>query len=197
MSFESNHKISTRIDADIAISNTYDTISILALTPYKIETHYVTTYFVTQHLNFMPVLKTNTDYNRGSKLTNIPLFTIHPPQQVRDTIKLDQNNFVAIAKGDYILIINIHSISNETFDYYSSMLGQTDNKDVFFELTPIQLNGNIKCVNQKSKTVYGLFQANSIVKKYYNVGDNYYLSQVNEVPELIYYYYTTRQRILK
>ena len=63
---------------------------------------------------------------------------------------------------NFILIINASTISNETFNYYYNLLTQISGENTFFEPMPVQLIGNIKCINNSRKVALGLFEASSV-----------------------------------
>jgi hypothetical protein len=203
LSFESDQKMSTKIDADIALENLIDYMQVLVFyhndtiikidtiiqnlhkivkidTIIKIDIDYDTIHltknysYIIKPLNNIPIIKTNTDYKSGSIIRKIPLFTFYKPFIKSDTTRIDSLNLIVQTSGlNFILIINASTISNETFDYYYNLLTQIKGENTYFEPIPTKLFGNIKCINNSTYDAYGIFQANSITKKYYifsNVG---------------------------
>ena len=188
LSFESDQRMSTKIDADVALENIIDSMKIKYMRIphrgdqlYPETTRRITTYYTIKTLNMIPVLKTNTDYISGSKIKNIPLCLYYPNIRT-DSTRIDKLNLIVDSFGfKIIFIIKASTISNETFNYYYNLLTQIKGENTFFEPIPVQLIGNIKCTNNSKKTAYGLFQANAIVKKYYSYLENK-LFEISEIP---------------
>ena len=203
ISFGSDQRMSTKVDAALAVENVINewhfiyapkyiitinedsTEIIRTLVPgegLRIDSFQITnTFYTIKSLNFAPILKTNTDYVSGSKITKIPLGYI---QLAMYTDSIDDSTSLTVG-GNYILITYASTISNETFNYYYNLSNQIGGKNTFFEPTPVQLIGNIKCINDSTKAAYGLFQANSLVKKYVNIsqsGSSYNLQPINGIP---------------
>jgi hypothetical protein len=186
ISFASDQNVSLKIDAEIATENVIDSIYLPTYVSVHDEYHYFTKYYTTKHLNSNPVLKTNTDYVKGSSIKNLPLFNYNFQLLQEQTKTYDDLNIVRLSSGKKnILIINVSTISNDAFNFYNNLLAQTGGRDVFFEPLPVQLKGNISCINDNSKKVYGLFQANSVVKNYYKVdNERFFLTRVNGIPPI-------------
>jgi hypothetical protein len=183
ISFDQDQDIMIKIDASVAIGNSIDSLFVFRSPPPSTSTHIIhkikTRYSSANYLNYLPVLKANTDYINGSKIKNIPLFpfTVLP---AKIDIAKDKKDSISFNSGSrFILIINASTVSNESFSYFNSMINQMSENNVFFEPTPTQLIGNITCINDKSKSVYGLFQANAITRKYYK-----YIEWYNRFKEL-------------
>jgi hypothetical protein len=189
ISFRSDIRMSTKIDASIAIGSQIDTQQYLPHYFYfKLEydtVHIYTSHYTLIPLNIEPVLKTNTDYIAGSKIKNVPLFYLNYPMSKRDTVEIDSLNRIIYSRGfDFIIVINASTLSNETFNYYYNLINQSGGKNSFFEPVPVQLTGNIKCINNSTKAAYGLFQANAIVKRYYRIDKYIMMEEVNGIPPL-------------
>jgi len=187
ISFKSDQRMSTKIDADLAVENIIDSMKIKIVhepfggITHKV-THYSITYYTINPISFIPVLKTNTDYVSGSKIKNIPLYKFYYPVIRTDTTKIDSMHLIAHTSGlNNIFIIKASTISNETFNYYYNLSTQIKGENTFFEPIPVQLTGNIKCINNSKKTAYGLFQANALVKKYYSFTENG-LNEISGIP---------------
>jgi hypothetical protein len=199
ISFGVNQRISTRLDAKLATRNQIvewhyigePTYKIILVTPDSIirvpdggttpvdSYEIVYTFYYTQLINLMPILKTNSDYKTGSKISKIPLEYVYGTTS-NDTI----DSTIFISGGEWIFILEANTISNETFNYYYNLLTQIDSKNSFFEPIPVQLNGNIKCITDSTRLVFGLFQANSVAKKYIHIkaGNKYAWEPADKIP---------------
>jgi hypothetical protein len=191
ISFKSNQRMSTKIDASIALETKIDSIWLLEGNELCFNdtcfinydtSRIITKYYTTRSLSNVPIIKTNTDYVAGSKIKNIPLFDFYYPSKKIDTVVIDSMNFIVISRSlEFILVINASTISNETYNYYSDLFAQVGGKNTFFEPVPIQLIGNIKCINNNSKAAYGLFEANALTNKYFRIEQNS-LYEVSGIP---------------
>jgi hypothetical protein len=188
ISFGSDQDVSLKIDADIALMNVIDSIHLESYSKIHQETHYMSKHYATKHLNSYPVLKSNTNYIKGSSINNLPFFSYNFDIAEEKIIEYDNSNIVCSSTGGKsVFIIRVSTISNETFNFYNSLLAQTGEKDVFFEPLPVQLKGNITCINDKSKKAYGLFQANALVKQFYKVDkQSLFLNKTFEIPSVSY-----------
>ena len=211
LSFNSNQKINTRLDVFLSslvtVATTYylfDTIYSFKIDPKdttrvikvfqglaKIDSfQIVETSYSTGILNPYPILKTTSNYVKGSKLTKIPLSYVSGTTSSNQTIDTDKAGDTLSTTnvtygGTWVLFVKAFSISDETFNYYYSLANQVEGKNSFFEPIPIQLKGNITCITDATKLVLGLFQANSSVKKYIKVswnGNSYRWYPANGIP---------------
>jgi hypothetical protein len=187
ISFGPDPNMMTKIDASIILGNSvvYDVDDSLG-TCVATNEGIITTYFsypIT--LNYEPVLKANNDYLKDSKIKNIPFFYFNFPAPKIDYTQYNNEWTTHYIGLRYILIVNAHTISKEAFSFYNDMKNQTSSKNVFFEPTPVQLVGNIVCINDKSKRAYGIFEANSIVKKYIKFYERtFHIKELNKIPDM-------------
>jgi hypothetical protein len=190
ISYGSNQKISTRLDANLATEYRliewhfiYAPRYIITIDPND-STHIIrtrgdgyvkldsfeiiTTSYSLQLLNILPILRTNSNYKVGSKIRKIPVEYVYG--DVFNGFIDDSTTYST--GGNWIFILKAFTVSNETYNYYYNLSNQIDGKNSFFEPIPIQLKGNIKCTSDSTQSVFGLFQANSVVKKYISVTNN-------------------------
>jgi hypothetical protein len=204
LSFDPDEKISTKLDAYLATRIIltewhfiYEKRWIIIVSPdsshidriedtinpgAKVDSYQiVTTYYTTKSLNITPILKTNSDYVAGSKIKKISIAYADETQRT-DTI--DETTYYTYG-GKMIFILNAYTISNETFNYFYDLSSQIGGKNTFFEPIPVQLIGNMRCTNDSTQSVFGIFQANSVVKRYISIegnSGNYHWSPATGIP---------------
>ncbi len=188
ISYSANQKMNTMLDAIIATPYTMtewhfiykihynitfnkDSTVIIRTPDGYVKTdsfEIITTSYNTQILNSLPIIKTNSDYSSGSKINKIPIgyFNGTPYSET-----INDSTFYSEG-GNWVLLMKAYTISNETFNYFYNLTHQIDGSNNFFEPIPVQLKGNITCTSDSSILVFGLFQANSIVKKYIGIVNN-------------------------
>jgi len=187
LSFGTEQRMSTKLDGSLAIENILNEWHFIYAPKYLITINadsteitrtlipgegekvdsfqVITTYYTSTTLNFAPILKTNTDYVAGSKITKVPMGNF---QETSYSDSIDDSTTLS-AGGNYILIVYLSTISNETFNYYYNLTTQISGNNTFFDPIPVDLTGNIKCTSDSTKAAYGLFQANSVVIKYFSI----------------------------
>lgn len=74
----------------------------------------------------------------------------------------------AVISG-FLIAINRYSVNNETHRYFMDIVSQLEAKGKIFDPMPAQLLGNIKCVNESEKLVFGYFEVSRLEKLYYRV----------------------------
>jgi Domain of unknown function (DUF4249) len=200
LSFGSSQRMSTKLEASISVQNILyewhfiyapryiiiinadSTIITRVLVPgesIKIDSFLVTsTFYTTKALTFVPILKTNTNYAVGSKITKIPMGSLHETASL-DTLNDSTSTFYG---GNYILTISASTISNETYNYYYNLTTQISGNNTFFDPIPVDLVGNIKCTSDSTKAAFGLFQANSIANKYAFIRQSGSISPAQGIP---------------
>jgi hypothetical protein len=208
LSFGSDQKMSTKLDAALSVENILDEWHFVYGPKYIItidpndstkitrtlvpgegaridSSEVLVTYYTTSTLNFRPILKTNTDYVAGSKIIKIPVGAF---QITEGSDSLNDSTSLSYG-GNYILTVYASTISNVTFNYYYNLTSQISGNNTFFDPMPVNLVGNIKCTSDSTKAAYGLFQANSVVKKYVTITSSGTIRPTNGIPPL------TRQTI--
>lgn len=66
-----------------------------------------------------------------------------------------------------IIYLQQYAINNETYNYYKGMQDQLLSNGKLFDPIAVQLNGNIRCVTDHSKTSFGFFEASSVSSSAY------------------------------
>ena len=66
----------------------------------------------------------------------------------------------------WVALVNIYSLNKEAYSYYQSVNDQLLASERIFDPVPTQINGNIKCLNDSSKSALGLFEVASVTTKY-------------------------------
>lgn len=136
--------------------------------------------FSTKLLNKFPIIKTSNDYSSGSKIKKAPLAFMN---ETGSSEKIDDSTFFSWPPN-WIAQIKAYTISNDAFNYYYNVIKQLDAKNNFFEPIPVQLIGNIMCVSDSTKPVFGLFEANSVTINYFKINYNgrYSFSHADRLP---------------
>ncbi len=107
--------------------------------------------YTTELTNSLPVLKTNTSYKTGNYLEKIDMGHTQDLEPI-------------------LIQINAYGISDLTLNFYYNLAKQLNyNSSSLFETIPIQLKGNITCLNDSSKITLGLFEADSKAYKRYGI----------------------------
>jgi hypothetical protein len=70
-----------------------------------------------------------------------------------------------------ILYLNQYTLNNESYSYYKNMDEQLRSDGKLFDPIATQLNGNIKCITNPSRKVFGFFEASSVRHTAYVVGN--------------------------
>jgi hypothetical protein len=125
----------------------------------------VTSSYLVRVANKLPILTTNTDYQNSSKIEKVPLTYINPKTS---TIVADATT-TYIYSSPWVVQLKMFSISDETFDFYYKIIKQLEGKNSMFEPIPVQLIGNIKCITDTTKPVFGFFEVSSVKAKFINV----------------------------
>lgn len=83
----------------------------------------------------------------------------------------DSPNYPDTSYG-WIVIPEVYSLSQQAFEYYKAINKQLSGEQSIFDPIPSQIKGNIKCVDDTTKPVYGYFEVSSKITKttgfYYN-----------------------------
>jgi len=123
--------------------------------------------YSTQILNNLPIIKTSNDYSSGSKIKKAALGYMN---ETGSTEHIDDSTIISWA-SNWVAQIKAYTISNDAFNYYYNVIKQLNGSNNFFEPIPVQLKGNLTCISDSTKPVFGLFEASSVVIKY--IGINY------------------------
>ncbi len=76
------------------------------------------------------------------------------------------DNEDAVIAG-WLLSLTKYNISTETQKYYLDIKNQIEASGKIFDPTPSQIIGNIKCITQPNKLVFGFFEVSNAEKLYY------------------------------
>lgn len=66
----------------------------------------------------------------------------------------------------WVIISNAMAVSEEAFNYYNAINIQLEAKDRIFDPIASQIPGNIKCLTDSTKTVFGIFEVASVATTY-------------------------------
>jgi hypothetical protein len=66
----------------------------------------------------------------------------------------------------WIVISDVYSINENTFNYYKKIENQISGTDGIFDPVPSQIKGNMFCVTNPEKTTLGIFEITRRVRKY-------------------------------
>jgi hypothetical protein len=69
----------------------------------------------------------------------------------------------------YYVDIKAYAINDTIFEYYRNLKNQTTANNKIFDPIPVELIGNIHCVSNPDKSVYGIFTAASIMKRQFYI----------------------------
>lgn len=84
---------------------------------------------------------------------------------------ISQRLLTFIPKGErrlssrYSILVKQYAMTKEAFSYYGQMEKNSEQRGSFFDPQPMELNGNIKCLNFPEETVIGFFSVGSVQKK--------------------------------
>lgn len=90
-----------------------------------------------------------------------------------------------ITPGGWLITINKYSMSSETHQYYLKIKNQLEAAGKIFDPTPSQIYGNLKCITDPKKMVFGFFEvsyAERLYYRYYSTPKGLILSQKDEFP---------------
>jgi hypothetical protein len=65
----------------------------------------------------------------------------------------------------YYVDVKAYAINDTIFEYYRNLKNQTTANNKIFDPIPVELVGNLHCVSNPDKSVYGIFTAASVMKK--------------------------------
>jgi hypothetical protein len=83
----------------------------------------------------------------------------------------------------YIIALKKYNLTTEAYEFYKSEKAQVEASGKIFDPIPAQVYGNIKCVNNPNKSVYGFFEVSNVEKLYYRYNyDGTKLIQTDEFP---------------
>lgn len=89
---------------------------------------------------------------------------------------------VPLDSGGQILSTKIYTLNKASSLYYQEINAQLSSQGKLFNPIEVQLQGNLKCINNSSKLVFGLFEASACVVKTYIVTFNPVTKRVNFIP---------------
>lgn len=69
----------------------------------------------------------------------------------------------------YYVDMQAYAINDTLFEYYRNLRNQTMANNKIFDPIPVELVGNIHCVSNPDKSVYGIFTAASVMKKQFYI----------------------------
>lgn len=84
----------------------------------------------------------------------------------------------------YYYRFNQYTINEETYNYYKEANSQLTASGKLFDPITTQLYGNMKCINDPSKVMLGLFEVSSVTRAAFVFTENRFLHQatISEVP---------------
>lgn len=134
------------------------------------------------------ILAFYTDYNFTPPATIYTWKTVNPDKFISLTAarfdkvlgKINKHSITYFSKNVYdyyegtgmqVQSFLVHfrrfNLSDHTYQYYSDMMAQLKASGKIFDPQPSQLLGNIKCVNNADKSVFGNFEVSSVEDRYY------------------------------
>jgi Domain of unknown function (DUF4249) len=69
----------------------------------------------------------------------------------------------------YYVDIKAYALNDTIFEYYRNLKNQTTASGKIFDPIPVELVGNLHCVSNPDKSVYGIFTAASVMKKQFYI----------------------------
>jgi hypothetical protein len=119
--------------------------------------------------NFSDLLPNIFEVNSSSSvnnLDNVPAIFIQPidPIYLEKTILPLDLERTPIVSG-YIVDIKAYDIDENIYEYYRNVITLFSAQNKIFDPIPVQLTGNIKCINKPEKIAYGIFIATSVNRK--------------------------------
>jgi hypothetical protein len=70
-----------------------------------------------------------------------------------------------------ILYLSLYTLNNDSWSYYKGMDEQLSSDSRLFDPIAVQLNGNVECVTWHEKKVFGFFEASSVNRTAYIIGN--------------------------
>jgi len=61
-----------------------------------------------------------------------------------------------------ILVINSHQITEDAYQFYKGVANQANSDGKIFDPLPAQIKGNIQCINNPGKPVFGVFEVSTV-----------------------------------
>jgi hypothetical protein len=72
-----------------------------------------------------------------------------------------------VALAGFLLALKKYNLTSEAYSYYKSEKEQMEASGKIFDPTPAQVYGNLKCVNNPDKSIYGFFEVTNVEQLYY------------------------------
>ena len=71
--------------------------------------------------------------------------------------------------SSYYVDVQAYAINDTLYEYYRNLKNQTTANGKIFDPIPVELVGNIHCVSNPDKSVYGIFTAASVMKRQFYI----------------------------
>jgi hypothetical protein len=69
----------------------------------------------------------------------------------------------------YYVDVKAYAINDTVYEYYRNLKNQTTANNKIFDPVPVELVGNIHCISNPDKSVYGIFIAASVMKRQFYI----------------------------
>jgi len=69
----------------------------------------------------------------------------------------------------YYVDVKAYAINDTVYEYYRNLKNQTTANNKIFDPVPVELTGNLHCVSNPDKSVYGIFTAASVMKRQFYI----------------------------
>jgi hypothetical protein len=69
----------------------------------------------------------------------------------------------------YYVDVKAYAINDTIYEYYRNLKNQTTANNKIFDPIPVELVGNMHCVSNPDKSVYGIFTAASVMKRQFSI----------------------------
>ena len=106
------------------------------------------------------VLIKNTSLYSQAKVTKFPVLSIS-----NETDRL---------KETYSILVNQYSLTEEEYDFWDRVQSISQNVGNLYDITPMAIAGNIRCITNPKETVLGYFSVSAVTQERLFIHDHFY-----------------------
>jgi hypothetical protein len=106
------------------------------------------------------VLIKNTSLYSQAKVTKFPVLSIS-----NETDRL---------KETYSILVNQYSLTEEEYDFWDRVQSVSQNVGNLYDITPMAISGNIRCITNPKETVLGYFSVSAVTQERLFIHEHFY-----------------------
>ncbi len=125
--------------------------------------------------------------NAGSDAVDTFLYPVNEKYLVHDINRFMENGIIQeivsriYYNSYYLADVKAYAVNDTLYEYYRNLKNQVTAGNKIFDPIPSDLKGNIRCISDPGKSIYGIFTVASVMKKQFLI----LWSGIYDTPEVI------------